>query len=200
MKTPKNNPLLQVFWPCFVAGALAASLRAQPAAPKPASPVGPAGGSPSAETSANAPAASAKKDDFLIADFSKLAGFTYVVSDTPLTNQVPGADVSDKQIPDDVKALNLKKVTITGFMMPLREKGDKSTEFLIMRTQSSCCFGIAPAITELVTVKAAAGVPTIMDELVQIQGTLHVGTVREDGYIVGIYQMDDGKFIGRANK
>jgi hypothetical protein len=200
MKTPKNNSLLQVFWSCFVAGALATSLCAQPAAPKPASQVGPAGGSPSAETSANAPAASGKKDDFLIADFSKLAGFTYVVSDTPLTNQVPGADVSDKQIPDDVKALNLKKVTITGFMMPLREKGDKSTEFLIMRTQSSCCFGIAPAITELVTVKAADGVPTIMDELVQIQGTLRVGTVREDGYIVGIYQMDNGKFIGRANK
>ena len=70
-----------------------------------------------------------------------------------------------------------------------------------MRTQSSCCFGIAPTITELITVKSAGqGVPTIMDQLIEIQGTLKVGTVREDGYIVGVYQMDDGKFMGRSDR
>jgi hypothetical protein len=183
MRTTKNSALRQTFLSCFTVAALAASVCAQPPA------------------ATNTPAASSKKPEVSPADFSKLAGFTYIVSDTPLTNQVAGKDVSDKQIPEEVKALNLKKVVITGYMMPLREKGDKCTEFLIMRTQSSCCFGIAPAITELVSVKAAGdGVPTIMDDLVQVEGTLRVGTVREDGYIVGIYRMDDGKFLGRANK
>jgi len=179
----KINFRFSVLLPLFAAAALAPAVHAQ------------------ALTATNAPALSPDKDGVFTADFAKLAGFTYIVSDTPLTNQVPGADVSDKQIPADVKALNAKKVTITGYMMPLKEQGDKSTEFLIMRTQSSCCYGIAPAITELVTVKAAGeGVPTIMDDLVQVEGTLRVGTMREDGYIVGIYQMDDGKFLGRANK
>jgi len=186
---------------CLVAGALAASVRAQTASPKPASLDMPAGGPPQALTGTNSPAASDNKGDALVVDFSTLAGYNYVVSDTPLTNQVRGADIADQQIPASVKALGSKKVIITGFMMPLREKGDKATDFLIMRTQSSCCYGIAPAITELVTVKAAgAGVPTIMDELVKIEGTLRVGTLREDGYIVGIYQMDDGKFLGKADK
>jgi hypothetical protein len=201
MKSRKNRPLLQALASCFVAGALAASVHAQPAAPKPVSQTTPAGGPPRAATSTNPPAAAEMKGDAQVVDFSTLAGYNYVVPDTPLTNQVRGADIADQQIPASVKALSSKKVIITGFMMPLREKGDKATDFLIMRTQSSCCYGIAPAITELVTVKAAgAGVPTIMDELVQIHGTLRVGTVREDGYIVGIYQMDDGKFLGKADK
>lgn len=183
MKCLKNNLPRKVACFCLVVAGMAGFVRAQ------------------SLPATNAAAASGKNLDLAIADFGKLAGFTYVVSDTPLTNQVRGADVADKQIPAEVKALDLKKVTITGYMMPLKEQGDKTTEFLIMRTQSSCCFGIAPNINELVTVKAApGGVPTIMDDLVQIQGTLRVGTVREDGYIVGIYQMEDGKFIGKVNK
>ena len=76
-----------------------------------------------------------------------------------------------------------------------------AAEFLLMRTQSSCCYGITPSITELISVKAAGkGVPTVMDQLVEIQGTLKVGTVREDGYIVGVYQMEDGKFMGRSDR
>jgi hypothetical protein len=203
-------------------GALAATLCAQTAAKKPviqgdliddstppAATNAPAPASavtakavPLAKPAAAAPTAvSNKKDDVQEVEFSKLAGYEYVVPDFPATNQVPGADVADKQIPSDVKALNRKKVTITGYLMPLKEVEGKSTEFLIMRTQSSCCFGIAPSITELITVKAAGdGVPPIMDDLVEIQGTLKVGTVREDGYIVGVYQMDEGKFIGRASR
>jgi hypothetical protein len=186
MNAMKINFRLPALLSLFAAVALAPSIYAQ-TTPSPAT---------------NAPAAlTLGKDGVPIADFAKLAGFSYIVSDTPLTNQLFGADVSDKQIPADVKALSTKKVTITGYMMPLKEQGDKATEFLIMRTQSSCCYGVAPAITELITVKAPGeGVPTIMDDLVQVQGTLKVGTVREDGYIVGIYQMDDGKFLGRANK
>jgi hypothetical protein len=180
----KTNFRLQIVLSLFAAVGLASAAHAQ---------------TPSA-TNAPAPL-TVGKDGVTIADFAKLAGFAYTVSDTPMTNQVFGKDVSDKQIPADVKALDTKKVTITGYMMPLKEQGDKSTEFLIMRTQSSCCYGIAPAINELITVKASGeGVPTIMDDLVQVQGTLRVGTVREDGYIVGVYQMDDAKFLGRANK
>ena len=145
--------------------------------------------------------APAGPDAALPVEFTKLASYEFVVPDQPNTNQVRGSDISDKQIPSEIKALDHKKVSIIGYLMPLREQDGKSTEFLLMRSQSSCCYGIAPSITELISVKAAGkGVPTVMDQLVEIQGTLKVGTVREDGYIVGVYQMEDGKFMGRSDR
>jgi len=147
------------------------------------------------------PPAPAGKGTVQTVEFTKLCSYEYLVPDIPNTNQVHGSDIADKQIPAEVKALDKKKVSVVGYLMPLKEEDGKSTEFLLMRTQSSCCFGIAPTITELITVKAAGkGVPTIMDDLIEIQGTLKVGTVREDGYIVGVYQMDEGKFMGRSDR
>jgi hypothetical protein len=211
--------MAQTVLSCCVAGALVAPASAQSSGGK-------AGGSPMGGPSAanpatnatqplpaalakNAPAApkapaapvSTSKNAVEPVEFTKLAGFEYLVPDMPDTNQVTGSDTADKQIPADVKALNKKQVSVIGYLMPLKEEDGKSTEFLLMRTQSSCCFGIAPTITELITVKSAGqGVPTIMDQLIEIQGTLKVGTVREDGYIVGVYQMDDGKFMGRSDR
>ncbi len=150
---------------------------------------------------ATATPASLTKDGALEVEFGQLAGFDFIIPNLPSTNQVPGADEADKQIPASVKVLNRKKVLITGYLMPLKEEAGKTTEFLIMRTQSACCYGIQPAINELIHAKAAGdGVPTIMDELVQIEGTLKVGAVREDGFIVGVYGMDNGAFVGKANR
>jgi len=211
--------MAQTVLSCCVAGALAAPASAQSSG-------GQAGGSPvgasaAANQAANAaqpaPAAPARnapapamaapkpvsngRSTVEPVEFAKLAGFDYLVPDMPDTNQVAGSDTADKQIPADVKALNKKQVSVVGYLLPLKEEKGKASEFLLMRTQSSCCFGIAPGLTEVITVKAAGqGVPAIMDQLVEIQGTLKVGTVREDGYIVGVYRMDEGKFMGRSDR
>ncbi len=182
-------------------GASAANSSTNAAQPAPAALAKNTPANPPAPAKAAAPPVSTSKNAVEPVEFTKLAGFEYLVPDMPDTNQVAGSDTADKQIPADVKALNKKQVSVIGYLMPLKEEDGKSTEFLLMRTQSSCCFGIAPTITELITVKAAGqGVPTIMDQLIEIQGTLKVGTVREDGYIVGVYQMDDGKYMGRSDR
>jgi len=201
---------------CCLAGAPAAPAAAQTAAVKnavrgdgtngtvAAGPATNAARAVPAAVTKNAPAAppaGSSKNTVAPVEFTKLAGFEYLVPDRPDTNQVAGSDIADKQIPAEVKALDKKQVSVVGYLMPLKEEEGKSTEFLLMRTQSSCCFGIAPTITELITVKAAgAGVPTIMDELIEIRGTLRVGTVREDGYIVGVYRMEEGKYMGRSDR
>jgi hypothetical protein len=128
--------------------------------------------------------------------FDKLASYNFEVPDDgPLTNQpVAAVDKADEQIPATVKAFNQKKVSIKGFMLPLKVEGGAVTEFLIMKDQSMCCYGSVPKITEWVSVKTAnKGVKPIMDQPVSIQGTLHVGAMRENGYLVGIYQMDGEK-------
>lgn len=218
-----NRRFVQIVLSCCLAGALALPASAQTAARKKVirgdAIDGPAAAGTATNAAPPAPATLAKitpaatpaptpatsssggKEMVRSVEFTKLSGYEYLVPDTPNTNQAAGSDVADKQIPAEIKALNQKKVSVIGYLMPLKEEEGKSTEFLLMRTQSSCCFGIAPTITELITVKAAGpGVPTIMDDLIEIQGTLKVGTVREDGYIVGVYRMEEGKFMGRADR
>ena len=66
-----------------------------------------------------------------------------------------------------------------------------------MKDQSMCCYGNVPKITEWISVKTTGkGVKPIMDQPVNIQGNmLHVGAMRENGYLVGIYGMDGEKLV-----
>lgn len=82
-------------------------------------------------------------------------------------------------------------------MLPLKVEGGLITELLIMRDQSMCCYGTVPKINEWVSVKMTGkGVKPIMDQTVTLYGKLHVGEIRENGYLVGIYQMDGEKLTG----
>ena len=65
------------------------------------------------------------------------------------------------------------------------------TELLIMKDQSMCCYGAVPKIHEWVSVKMSGkGVKPVMDQPVTLQGKLHVGEMRENGYLTGIYRLE----------
>jgi hypothetical protein len=143
----------------------------------------------------------ANNNGYQTVGFDKLASYNFeVLDDAPVTNLTATADKADDQIPAAVKAFNSKKVSIRGFMLPLKVEGGKVTEFLIMKDQSMCCYGATPKITEWVSVKLSGrGIKPIMDQPVSMEGTLHVGAMRENGYLVGIYQMDGDKLIDTAD-
>ena len=85
-------------------------------------------------------------------------------------------------------------------MLPLKVEGGLVTELLIMKDQSMCCYGNVPKITEWVNVKTSgSGIKPIMDQPISILGTLHVGAMRENGYLIGIYQMDGEKVVDSGN-
>lgn len=136
--------------------------------------------------------------DFISISFDKLASFDFEMPEEPFpTNQTAAAHPPKDQIPAEIKAFNQKRIALQGFMLPLKVESGLVTEMLIMRNQSMCCFGTVPKINEWVSVKMAAkGVKPIMDEVVTLFGTLHVGEMRENGYLVGIYQMDGVKMAG----
>jgi hypothetical protein len=137
---------------------------------------------------------------YALVGFDKLASYDFEVDDTPVTNQPAATDKANDQIPAYIKAFNRKKVTVTGFMLPLKVVNGTVNEFLIMRNQSLCCFGTVPKINEWVSVKTAGpGVKPVMDVPVSICGTLHVGATRENGYLIGIYQMDGDKLVTTDN-
>ena len=197
--------------PTIAPPTIAPSLPTPTPAPAPASPPSVAPTAPAtpvaAATPAGSPAAPApgkgndKPGDYLVVGFEKLSSFNFDVPDeTPVgTNKTVVAVVPKppEQIPPAVLALDKKFVSLKGFMLPLKVENGLITELLIMRDQSMCCYGAVPKINEWVSVKMTGkGVKPIMDQAVTMYGRLHVGEVRENGYLVGIYTMDGDKITG----
>lgn len=137
----------------------------------------------------------AKTGDYLEVGFDKLAGYTFAVPEgVQPTNATDKATKSAEQIPAEVKAFDQKKVSLKGFMLPLKVDDGVVTEMLIMKDQSMCCYGAVPRINDWVSVKMKnGGVKSVMDQPVTLYGKLHVGEMLENGYLVGIYEMDGEK-------
>lgn len=152
-----------------------------------------------------APAApAANGPEYAAAGFDILSGYNIEISDEllgPVTNNL--AEVTAKTealIPEKVRALNQKKVALKGFMLPLKVEGGLVTEMLVMKDQSMCCYGTVPKIHEWVSVKMSEkGVKPLMDQAVTLMGKLHVGEMRENGYLTGIYRMDGEKMAAEGN-
>src|SRR5688500_199625 len=140
-----------------------------------------------------------KQDGYLTVGFEKLSGYNIEVSDEllgPQTNKVPVT--ADAQIPEMIKELSNKKVSLRGFMLPLKVEGGLVTELLIMKDQSMCCYGSTPRINEWVSVKMTkGGIKPLMDEPLTQMCTLNIGESSEKGYMVGIYAMDGEKMAER---
>jgi len=141
------------------------------------------------------------EDGFKTIGFEQLSAYEFQVSDE-LMNPSTNAPVdltarTEAQIPREIKALNETAVALKGFMLPLKVEGGLVTELLIMKDQSMCCFGTVPKINEWVSVKMVEkGVKPIMDQPITLFGKLHVGEMRENGYLVGIYSMAGEKMAG----
>ncbi len=137
-----------------------------------------------------------KIGEYLVTGFDRLASFNYDVPDVPATNAAKQAELK-AQIPAPVKSLDKRKVAVKGYMLPLKVEGGLITELLIMRDQSMCCYGTVPKINEWVSVKMIGkGVKPVMDEPITLFGTLKVGEVFENGYLVGLYEMDGERLGG----
>ena len=136
--------------------------------------------------------------DYSLISFDRLASFAYEVPDDPITDPKAKAIIEKNFIPEAVTDFHKKKIALKGFMLPLKVEGGKITEMLIMRDQSMCCYGTVPKINEWVSVRMpeGKGVKPIMDVPITIFGTLKVGEVLENGYLVGIYELDGDRLGG----
>ena len=175
---------------------------AEPAAALPATSAVVAATAPASTPAPVAPVAG--EPGYAAAGFDILSGYNIEISDEllgPVTNNL--AEVTAKTealIPETVRALNQKKVALKGFMLPLKVEGGLVTEMLVMKDQSMCCYGTVPKIHEWVSVKMSEkGVKPLMDQAVTLMGKLHVGEMRENGYLTGIYRMDGEKMAAEGN-
>ena len=131
---------------------------------------------------------------FAVAGFDQLAGFNLDTGpELPVdpTNRPALWQKILAQMPADVKALNDKPVAIRGFVMPLSIEKGMVTEFILLRSQMGCCFGVPPGLSEWIEVKTLGkGVKPVMDEPTTVYGTLHIGAIYGNSYLTGIYKLD----------
>lgn len=138
----------------------------------------------------------AVQDGFIRLGYDKLSGFKYDVYELySETNSGRALLKSDDVIPSRVKAYDGKKVTVTGFVLPLRNRRGLVTEFLLLRDQGTCCFGARTQINHFIRVKYLSGFKHGSPVSWKVSGTIRVGEVYVQGYLTGIYQMDAERVV-----
>jgi hypothetical protein len=138
--------------------------------------------------------AAVKETGFQTIAFTRLASYSFIPPADDSAAAAKSISASDEQIPTEVKKLNGSKITIAGFMLPVKMENGLVTEFLLLKDQSGCCYGVVPNMNEWVIVKMPKnGVKPFSDTLVFVSGTLKVGAVMDNNYLAGIYTLDGEK-------
>ena len=136
------------------------------------------------------------EDGFIRLGYDKLSSFKYDTYEVySETNSGRALIKSDDVIPPLVKAYDGKRVTVTGFVLPLRTKRGLVTEFLLLRDQGTCCFGAQAQINHFIRVKYPAGFQHGPPVPWKVSGTIRVGEIYIQGYLTGIYQMDAERVV-----
>ncbi len=136
----------------------------------------------------------------LVLGFEVLAAFPYELPAVPTEAPAPSKTATPaprkNQIPADVQAFDGRRVTVTGYMIPLGLEDGRAKQFVLVRNLMSCCYGVPPNLNEFVLVTMTnEGVRPVMDVPVTLVGKLKVGETYEDNYLVGIYQLDGEKLL-----
>lgn len=139
--------------------------------------------------------------EYKVVGFNLLSSFEYDLPENTLTAPNVASHPEDSEpndrIPKPVREYDEQQVALKGFMLPLKVQNGLVTELLLMRDQSMCCYGTVPKINEWVSVKMnEVGVKPIMDQPVTMFGKLHVGEIRDKGYLLGIYRMEGERMAG----
>jgi hypothetical protein len=97
-----------------------------------------------------------------------------------------------QQVPRDVLDLDGKQVAITGFMLPLSLENGRTKQFLLLRTQSACCFGMVPRVNELILVGMSSGDGVVPkpDTPIIVGGKLRLKWVGGGGQLTTIYEIE----------
>ena len=142
----------------------------------------------------SAPVRTDKIQDGDIVGFDQLAGFKVTLNNELLfnTNRPAWADQQvSAMIPERIRAADGKRLGVDGFMIPLEYNGKKVSKFILAMNQNTCCFGGNPQIHEFIIVSVnGTGANDEMDIPLRVTGVLHVGAVRSQGKLSGIYCMD----------
>ncbi len=120
--------------------------------------------------------------------FNNLSDFFYYTPEPG--EKLDPALVSKSSIPNDIKALNGKKISLSGFMMPIDQDAEGSREFVLNGNFDMCGFGGPTSINQWVVVKYTGNGKVPYTHLpMTVFGELEVGEEYRDGSLFSIYRM-----------
>lgn len=137
-------------------------------------------------------------DGYFRTGFEVLAGFPFDPPEPdPAKPGVPPPSAAD-QIPAPIKALDGRRVIVSGYMMPLKMDKGLVTELLLMANSQLCCYGAVPKLNEFIYIKMTGeGVKHTADVPVEFYGRMTVKEVFEEGFLQQIYTLAGDK-MGKA--
>lgn len=122
--------------------------------------------------------------------YGQLAGFKFRAPPQPVAPDQPPPDVL-AQVPTAIRRLDGRKVVLTGYLLPLKLENGLVTEFFFLSSPTACCYGVIPESNEWMHVKMRGeGLPPLQDVPLFLAGRLHVRARWEDGYLLGIYDLE----------
>ena len=99
------------------------------------------------------------------------------------------------ELPDGVTRWNRKSVVVTGYVNPMNQTRN-IRQFLLVKDRASCCFGKLPQMNHFIEVTLREGEAIhYTKELVTVRGTIQVGEVWEEEWLVSVYRMEDGEVV-----
>ncbi|MBW7875109.1 MAG: hypothetical protein H3C47_03855 [Candidatus Cloacimonetes bacterium] len=124
-------------------------------------------------------------DEVLPISFTELSAF--IVDPEFLSNQ----EKLSQGIPDEIKSLNGRKVSIEGFIIPVDFINQTTPEFILVVDPMVCCFGQIPQIHEWLQVDSKKNPVhlALVDIPVLVTGTLSVNPKWDGQILTGLYDL-----------
>jgi hypothetical protein len=128
--------------------------------------------------------------DYMEITFNELSNYDYY---TPLTYDEPDpVRLAQNKIPDEIKALSGKKISITGFMLPT-ENDDRGqvSQFNLNGNYDMCFYGAPVMMNQWIAVKMKKGkVVPFSHKPVTVYGSIEIGEEKKDGVVVSLYRIE----------
>lgn len=128
---------------------------------------------------------------FLRVSMSALSSFPYQPRSISAGARELGIPSPPPDIPDEILALDGVDAVLVGFMVPLDVDSQGVAAFVLSQNRSFCCYGITPAMNEMVVVQMEPGAraPFIKDMPIAVYGALSVSELREGDEVVSLYRL-----------
>ena len=127
------------------------------------------------------------KDGYQALTLDRLSSFEYPLNLDGTVGELD--DGSKPTIPKEIRALDQKKVSISGYAMPLDFRQTEVTFFILNRNQLQCCYGQEPQINEYCVVMMKGPTKIHLDKPVTVSGVISVGEYSEGGMLICLYRL-----------
>ncbi len=134
-----------------------------------------------------------KSEGYKALNISTLADFDYEVPTD--RDVVENESYRNSQIPEKIMKMDGQKVSITGFMMPVRIDNEGNVaEFALNGNYDMCFYGAPSRINQWVHVKMNEGEKVKFSHSpTTVSGVLEVGELVENGEIISLYRLEGDK-------